>query len=799
MRTQSLLLPAVLVVACVPAFPADQATHEAADQDTLAEVIVTSQKRTERLQDVPVSVQVVGGQTLLEQNHNSLDELSQTLPGVHVGNSGGNNYSNNLYIRGVGSGNGAPAGNPSYDQSVAMFIDDIYNGRSRTSGAAFVDLERIEVLKGPQSTFFGNNAIAGALNIVTAKPGDTFEGWARALYGMYGQYAVEGAAGGPINDILGVRVAVTDNGGSGWIRNVSTGEVAPVSNNKAGRVTFAFRPTDDWDALLKTEVSANSISRSTGDQPEQLIGCPPMAPFVPAAVGGLGGLAGSGNCAQILALGLPTGLDNNENTGLARQGSSLSTFGEVLTVDYHKWDHTFTSVSGFSSYHFEQNSSSIFPTEIYTARQQEKYHQFSEELRVASPSGSAIEYLAGLYFQTDRLTQSINVNIPYFDFLAHVPGLTALQEYLPLSYQPAFTQGEQVYSAFGSIGWNITTALKLNAGLRGSWDDKVFSGSLHYGTTSQVYGGFTPIPLDVEPLWSLLLGAPAAQSLTRSDHALMPSAGAQYKLSPEAMLYFTYANGFKAGGFNGLFPNYAPSNILFGPEHVNSYEVGIKSKWLEDKMLLNVDVFRADYRDLQANTAVIVPPVNTVSLYVRNAAASRSQGVELEWQWAVAGGLRLGINAAYLDSRYLSYPNAGQTTLQSFCAKSYVLPHCSAYGNPVPAVADLSGQATNFAPRWSGSLNASYSMMLPGDYGLTTELSPYVTSSYNVQDPYLLGTRGYIRLDARVTLALPVGHASVDLIGKNLTDRVIVTSYDSQNLGTKEEPRNVAVQFRYKW
>src|SRR5882762_5906458 len=196
----------------------------------LEEIIVTAQKRTENLQDVPVSVQVIGGQILAQQNHNSLEELTQTVPAVHISAGADQNGSNSIFIRGIGSGS-----DPSFDQSVAVFTDDIYKGRSRMSEAAFLDLDRIEVLKGPQTTFFGNNAIAGALNIVTKKPGDHFDAWSRALYGMFGQYAVEGAVSGPITDTFGARLAVTRNGDDrGWIENVSLGEHAPRINNLAG-------------------------------------------------------------------------------------------------------------------------------------------------------------------------------------------------------------------------------------------------------------------------------------------------------------------------------------------------------------------------------------------------------------------------------------------------------------------------------------------------------------------------------------------------------------------------------------
>src|SRR5262249_50753492 len=157
----------------------------------------------------PISVQVIDGQTLVEQNQTNFEDLTRTVPGVSVVSDA---RSNTLSIRGIASG-----GNPGFDQSVAMLSDDIYHGRARMSNATFLDLDRIEILKGPQTTFFGDNAIAGALNIVSKKPGDHLDGQVRALYGMFGEYAVEGAVGGPITDTLGVRAAATFNGSNGWM------------------------------------------------------------------------------------------------------------------------------------------------------------------------------------------------------------------------------------------------------------------------------------------------------------------------------------------------------------------------------------------------------------------------------------------------------------------------------------------------------------------------------------------------------------------------------------------------------
>jgi iron complex outermembrane recepter protein len=241
---------------------------------------------------------------------------------VHIDQSA---RGNEIYIRGIGSGY-----NQSFDQSVGMFIDDIYHGRSRTSSSTFLDLDSVEILKGPQSTFFGNNAIAGAFNIITKKPSDTFDASARALYGQFGQYAVEVGVGGPVSDKLDVRVAAVADGQTGWLRNI-TGEKEPKQDNLAGRLSFLFKPTPDFDADLKLEASSN---RQQGGLQLQLDNCPPPTPF-----------GAAGFCAASLAVHAPVGVGINEIAQNGGQYINLDTREGVLTMNWRHWGQTFTSVT----------------------------------------------------------------------------------------------------------------------------------------------------------------------------------------------------------------------------------------------------------------------------------------------------------------------------------------------------------------------------------------------------------------------------------------------------------------------
>jgi outer membrane receptor protein involved in Fe transport len=289
----------------------------------------------------------------------------------------------------------------------------------------------------------------------------------------------------------------------------------------------------------------------------------------------------------------------------------------------------------------------------------------------------------------------------------------------------------------------------------------------------------------------------------------MPSGRVQYQATPDTMIYGSYNRGFKAGGLNSQDPINHSQNVVFGPEYVNAYEIGLKSKWFDDRLLVNADVFLSNYRDLQVTSYVFHPATGTFPSHytaeVRNAAQSRSQGIELETQWAVTQNLRLTANITYLESYYVKYPNAPPSLLALACGTppalggaGYVLPYCSQFPIPVQTnYSDASGQPTSFAPRFSGGITASYAAALPREYRLTTTVSPYFTSRFRYSedaDGFYPALGEYVRLDARLTLETPDGRGALDLIGKNLTNRVILTS-----LETKEEPRNVAIQFRYNF
>lgn len=775
----------------------------------LEDIVVTAQKREESLQSVPVSALVVTGEALASQNQASLQTLSQTTSGVRIGGSGLND---DMYIRGIGSGQ-----SQTFNQAVATFIDGVYHGRSRSSAATFLDLERVEILKGPQSTFFGNNAIAGAINIATKKPGRDAEGSIRVLYGMYRQYAAEVGVTIPISDTLSLRAAGILQGQRGWLTNITTGEHAPRQDNKVGRLTLRYMPTDDLDVTFKIEAGDNHQTGTAYAGGLQFVGCGRPAEF-------LAFYDPFGDCATAASLGLPQGFDSKQYSGVTGQSVDLQTYEAVLTVNYKVGENTLTSVTSYSGSKYENNADgstlpdSLAATSTFLGQFPEKYRQFSQELRLASPLGETFEYMVGGYFQSDNTKTGVISNYNFFTpftalfrtFPPPFPSVPA--EITTVASNEAFDQDQKIYGLFGSLSWNVTDKLKISAGLRATWDRKSADISSYYGSPSTQFGGvITPYSAATQSYISAIyfqrvngLGTPSTQgSFKQTDDAILPSAKIQYQFDRNIMAYASYSRGFLGGGFNNRDTTGNPINVPFDPEFVDAYEIGLKSKFLDNRVLLNLAMFRSDYSDLQV-TSYTPLGQNVYLQSVRNAASSRSEGVEAEAQWLVAPIFRLSGNVTYLDAKYRSYPNGPATFNQAAgidVPGCVVQPSGVCVGAPL-GVQDLTGRPTTSAPKWSGSFTATLDAPISADYSFIAEVTPYFTSSYFVgndsADPYFFQKK-YMRVDGRISLKNNVHNWSVDLIGRNLTDKNIFQAGITGLRGINGPPRTVAIQARYNW
>lgn len=737
------------------------------------DIIVTAERRAQSLQTVPVAVSVVTGAALQRSNITTIEDLSSRLPAVKI-TSGA--LAGQINIRGVGSGS-----NPGFEQSVATFVDDIYRSRARSMRAALFDVERVEVLKGPQTTFFGANAVAGALNITTRKPGRSFDYNALASYGSYGEFNIEGGVSAPLTESLSIRAAGRLAGQNGYVKTPNGR--GPHQRDELGRVSLRFEPTSNFRSDLRVDYGHSNIRNA---YPFELLNCPASAPFA---------LAGTA-CSRFIALRGTTAVDDELNR---RSDSPYSyaryRFGETAwTNALELGSATLTATSGYYQHRYQQRINQIVMPitgtvrgyDPYPGTQDERYRSFSQELRLQSDTSKPIEYMIGGYFSKDR-NHFQQYSGFFFNAFGANPAIaaTGTNADTPLTAGQDFVQRTRTLSGFGSVTWKPVAGLRLNAGGRYT--------SVHKSARRRgnVFGTSVNAEPDTFVLLSDATNRAAAQIIatdltpfarpTRTDSKFMPSAGVQYDLTPLVMTYFTYTRGFKAGGYS-----FSARALDFNPETVDSYEAGIKSRLFDRRLTLNLAIFQSDYKNLQ-ETVLQPLGAGTVAAIVANAAATRAKGVEGSASLRLMEGLSLNADISYLDSRYRDYSNGACTIQQG------LVPGC---------IQSMSGKRRAFAPAFSGNVGISAAMPV-GGYRVTLDPSLYFSSGYYqsaTADP-LLRQSGYAKVDLRLAVAPSGGRWEVALIGKNLTDRITagyrqpVSSSTGSVFALPEPPRTIAVQF----
>ncbi len=741
------------------------------------EIVVTAQGREQKLQDVPVSVSVVSGDALAKSNLTSLEAVSSRLPNVKITPGP---LVDQINVRGVGSGQ-----NAGFEQSVATFLDGVYRARSRATRAALFDVDRVEILKGPQTTFFGANAIAGALNITSRKPSNTFGYNASALYAPSdGEYNLEAGVNLPVNDTLAIRLAGRLSGMDGYVKNDLTGEDGPHDRTKLGRVSIHWTPTDTFTSDFRLD---GGRSRTENAYPFELLNCP--APGLTAAA--------TNTCARYVAS--KGGVVDDKLDGHTTSGDNWARYSYYEAALTNVWDLGSGSLKSVTSYfdHDFTNRIVITPFPVpgsvggydgLPVRNREAYNQFSQELRYASAPGGPFEYMVGGYFARSHLVNEATVGFHFLPFGAFNP-LGTTNAATPIT---GFTNGyenDRTLSGFASATIRPTEQFRINLGAR-------YTSIRKQATRAPVIGSavnadpatFKPFDAITQQVFAAILGADLGPEPNpkRTDSKFMPSIGVQYDAAPGVMLYATYSQGFKAGGYS------AASKVNeFGPETVDAYEAGLKGQFLDRRLTTNLAVYRSDYKNLQEST-IIVSTAGTIVSLVQNAARSRSQGVELNTSYRVSSAFTLSGDVAYSDSTYSDY-KAGACTIMAEATTA----NCSQ---------DMSGKQRPYAPKWSGNISADIRVPIGGAYELRANPVAYFTTGFFESasaDP-LLRQKGNTKYDLRVGFGPTDQRWEVSVIGKNLSDewtagyRQAVTLAPGSLYAFPDRPRSVAIQFSVK-
>lgn len=737
------------------------------------EILVVAQGRLQRLRDVPISASVVSGVDIQSWNLNDLQAITASVPGVRISPGPGADH---VHIRGVGSGE-----NAGFEQSVSTFVDGAYRGRGRAIHASLFDVEQVEVLKGPQTTFFGNNAIAGAFNIVTRKPAREALYDATALYAPAdGEYALEAGISTPVSPTLSVRLAGKLSGMDGYTRNAVNGELGPHLRDFVGRVSVRWEPSPTWELDARVDYGRN---RDTEQSQYQLVNCPP-----PAAFGNPIGV-----CARQLAAS-GDALDDR----LDYDASIMPSFFHYDFVEAsmtNRWRIRGANLKWISSYfrHDFSQMNTVFPVDypgiantpfVHNVFNGEVVRSFSNEARLESEDSGDLKWMIGAYHAHSELSADL-LSGSYFAPLGLL-GAPYFDAETPFANLGALNESAETRSAFASASVRLSDAVRLNLGARYTRVSKQTERRLVFGSAfpKATFDTFVPAPDAVQLQIADGLDAEIGpfDKPSRGDDKFMPSASVQYEVTPQVMAYLSYANGFKAGG-------YALNSVgnMFDAETVNAYEIGIKGTARNRAVSFNLAAYRSDYDNLQESTADFRVDGSIIFL-VKNVATSRSQGVDFSASARASQWFTLRADIGYLDAVYRSFTDGPCTAYQQLT-------------RPAPCIQDLSGKRKAFAPTWSGSIGATLTARA-GNIKLRADPLVYFTSSYYGQataDRELL-QKAYAKFDLRIAAAHADGRWEIALIGRNLTDKA-TTSYRNSlptspgsSFALVERPRSLAIQ-----
>lgn len=704
----------------------------------LEEVVVTATKRSTGLQDVPIAMSVMSGEKISQFGMSDLGDISSSLPNVHVGQAVG---ADQLFIRGVGSGP-----NFGFEQSVGMFIDGVYYGRGRNSRFSFLDVERVEVLKGPQATLFGKNTIAGAISITSAKPTDEFEAYVQATAETetHGT-GITGMVSGPISDSLAGRLIVKKYEDDGYVKNTYIGEDGPQQDSWVARGTLIWDATDNLSITLKAESGEFDV---TGRQ--QLI-----------------------SKASDTAIALYQTADPNFQPGFeyersvanpsgpnGREGEYDHTNSEIyqLDIDYQWGGHSIRSTTAFTEYDFFMYKDADYgPLEVTPQIRDEQHKQFSQEFLLTSPVGGAVEYLAGLYYQSAELVHHEEVDVSLSNLVA--AGLP-LPPY-DASTNHTFTQDSKSWSSFTQLTWHITEDFRTIFGVRYSYDEKemtnvTFVGEFQNPTESDpflcaVYGN----ALNFIKCATFNENTPNFDPKREESH-VTGNITFQYDVSPEIMSYLTLSNGYKGGGYDESNRMASVDNAEFEDETVESIELGAKMDLYSGKMRLNLATFYSQYDDVQVSTFD-----GNSSFVVGNASETEVQGIEADMQFALTDEITLSGAIAYLDAQYKSFSDAACNAQQA-----------AEWSGEGTCLQDLSGKPLQFAPEISANLGFDYVTSITSDLNLQIAANANYMDEFSVAndlDDHLI-VESFWKFDARVALYSSDNKWMIALVGKNLSD-----------------------------
>jgi iron complex outermembrane receptor protein len=705
-------------------------TAPAAADEVLDTITVTARRRDEELQDVPLPITVVDSRLLEETGAFNVARLQQLAPTLQFYSTNPRNSAAN--IRGLG----APFGltNDGIEQGVGLYVDDVYYSRAASSTFDFLDVERIEVLRGPQGTLYGKNTTAGAINITTRKPTFEPEASAEITAGNIGFYQAKAAISGPLlGDSLAGRFAVSTTNRKGTIFNTASRNRINEQDNLGVRGQFLWRASDNLDVTLSGDYSkqdaeccgsvyvrTGSTQRAAARQYEALrllIDTNPLQ-------------------AGVQAYAPPSRDPFDRLTDYDAELDARNELGGAAArAVWNLGSGTFTSVTAWRYWDWGPKNDRDFTGVRVTTKSNNptKQDQYTQEFRYDF-TGEKFDYVVGLFgYRQNVHTDGIQEQGP--DASLWLINRNNANN-IALSNDPATLNGltsrnnidfkNNSAALFGQLSWHVTDKFRVEPGVRVNYDDKEGS---YISVVTNGNGEVLQTQFAGNPFYSTATLAgrqhvaqrdaitPQAYEASFSDWNVSGDLKISYELTPDLLTYASYARSFKTGGItlNGVPTDTATGLPLLGtervrPEEVNSYELGIKSQFLERRATLNLAAFRTDVRDFQAT--VNNGQVSVIRGYLANAEKVRIQGAEVDFSFRLNSNFNAYVNGAYTDAVYDKFTGApcppelaggSTTTTDPNLAGAPGVP-----GSVSPAYCDVSGQWLPGVSKWSGSWGFQY-------------------------------------------------------------------------------------------
>jgi iron complex outermembrane recepter protein len=790
----------------VSSTPTDQTP--AVPRDQLEEIIVTARRVRENEQNIPVVVSTLTAQTLDQYDVSSLEKAAALTPGLIItrGNSGSGA---DISLRGIGSSFSSIG----IEQSVAIIVDGVYYGQGRVIDEGFVDLDQMEILKGPQALFFGKNSTAGVISITSADPGPKFESMARIDYEFGSQTPMaEAIVSGPVTDEIGLRLVVSgDDMLGGYVRNdapagtytttdaatgTSTDHFVPAPSNPdlpadrsiLARFTATYRPNSTFDMTVKATIDHNLTGGTSWS--DTLWKCP----------GGVNTLPGNGDpCGNRFTVEQNPAPPEIAATrpDMGRFGGQLyalyDSHGVTAKIDETLESVTLSSITNYQYFAYSANSDYDFTSlPLIWADQDNSYSAFSEEARAQTSFGLPVNFLAGLYFQRT------NLNFAQASVLYGVENSVAPTADRYIGFAKLSETTGETLAGYGQVVWKFLPDWEFTAGAR---------------YTDETKNSFFVQPY-VAPFFAAIYPANERVVADQHFHNISPEATLTWKPDSTLTLYAAFKTGYKSGGFSNstsisIFET-GVKDLAFKPETVQGGETGVKATLLDQRLRLNLDAYDYDFSDLQVDFY----NSRNLALITTNAGSAITKGLELEAEFLPpnVGSLKIQGSAQYNLARYQDYLGpcyAGETQAQG----------CNLIG-PAPDFANLQnlhGRPTADAPKWTGAIGADYSFGMADRLVVDLSADLRYSSSYSVS-PFgepLDMQASYVNLDAAIRISAEQGSWQLALIGKNLTNNFVVTSaFDESSTGTASggktgtlanqfalfaPPRTVELQLTYRY